>query len=61
MKSDIEIAQSCTLKKISDVANECLIPEDYIEPYGQYKAKINLEYYNKIKIGLMVNLFSNSN
>lgn len=49
MKSDIEIAQSCTLKKITDVANECLIPEDYIEPYGQYKAKINLEYYNKIK------------
>ncbi len=49
MKSDIEIAQSCKLRKIIDVAKECEIPLDFVEPYGHYKAKINLDYYEKIK------------
>jgi formate--tetrahydrofolate ligase len=47
--SDIEIAQSCKLRRITEVAKECDIPEEYVEPYGHYKAKIDLKYYDKIK------------
>ena len=46
MKSDIEIAQETKIKPISEIA-ECLgIPEEYMEMYGKYKAKIN---YNMLK------------
>ena len=40
MLSDIEIAQSCKMKKISDLAAEWGIGEDEIELYGKYKAKL---------------------
>ena len=46
MKSDIEIAQETEIRPIVEIA-ECLgIPEEYIELYGKYKAKIN---YNMLK------------
>ena len=41
IKSDIEIAQSCTMKPIGEVAAEAGIDESYIEYYGKYKAKID--------------------
>lgn len=41
MKSDIEIARSINLKKISDVANHYGIPEDSVYPYGKYIAKVS--------------------
>lgn len=40
MKSDIEIARSITMKKIAGIAAETGIPEDLIEPYGHYMAKV---------------------
>ena len=42
MKTDIEIAQSCKMKPISEIAAVCGIDEKYLEYYGRYKAKINL-------------------
>ncbi len=48
MKSDIEIAQAAKLEKISEIAAKLDIPEDSLEPFGHYKAKISLEYLNSI-------------
>lgn len=42
MKSDIEIAQSCELKEIGEIAKTANVDEKYIERYGKYKAKIDL-------------------
>ena len=41
MLSDIEIAQQCRMKNISEIAAALKIPEDLVEPYGRYKAKID--------------------
>ena len=43
MKTDIEIAQSCRMKHIRDVAELAGVDEDYLEYYGKYKAKIDLK------------------
>ena len=40
--SDIEIAQSCKMKPITEIAKSAGIDEKYIEQYGKYKAKIDL-------------------
>ncbi|MBO6106545.1 MAG: formate--tetrahydrofolate ligase, partial [Stomatobaculum sp.] len=40
-KSDIEIAQSVTPKKITEIAAKAGIDEKYLELYGNYKAKID--------------------
>ena len=40
--SDIEIAQSCKLEKITKIAKRAGIDENDIEQYGKYKAKIEL-------------------
>ena len=40
MKSDIEIARSIRMKRITEVAEETGIPEESIEPYGRYIAKV---------------------
>ena len=46
--SDIEIAQAATLKPIIQIAQERLhIPLEALEPYGHYKAKIDLTWLNK--------------
>jgi formate--tetrahydrofolate ligase len=44
VSSDIEIAQAATMDRIADVADRLGIPDDFIEPYGHYKAKVSLEY-----------------
>ena len=45
MLSDIEIAQRATMRPIIELARDRLgIPEDQLEPYGRYKAKISLAY-----------------
>ena len=49
MASDIEIAQQATMLRISEVASKLGVPDDAIEPYGRYKAKISLEYLNTLK------------
>ena len=40
--TDIEIAQACKLKPISEIANKIGLSVDDIEFYGKYKAKVNL-------------------
>ena len=42
MKTDIEIAQSVQMKPITEIAKVAKIPEDAIEQYGKYKAKIDI-------------------
>ena len=41
VKSDIEIAQSSEMLPIFEVAKRAGIPEDLMEPYGRYKAKLD--------------------
>lgn len=43
MKTDIEIAQETTLRRIDDIAKELGIDENHIEPYGHYIAKVSLD------------------
>ena len=40
--SDIEIAQSCRMRPIGEIAEKAGVDEKYVEPYGRYKAKIDL-------------------
>ena len=41
VKSDIEIAQSSEMLPIFEVAKRAGIPEDLLDPYGRYKAKLD--------------------
>lgn len=43
-KTDIEIAQECKMKKITEVAAAAGIDEKYVEQYGNYKAKIDYSF-----------------
>ena len=49
MKTDIEIAQECKLKKADEIAKMLNLSEDDYEVYGKYKAKIELSLLNKLK------------
>jgi len=49
MLSDIEIAQQVKMLKISELAKNFLgIPEDELEPFGHYKAKVSLPYLKSL-------------
>ena len=48
MKTDIQIAQEATLVPIGQIAKKMGIPEDKLEYYGPYKAKISLEFCNQV-------------
>ena len=45
--TDIEIAQQCKMKPISEIAKTAHVAEDYLEHYGKYKAKIDLSLLNE--------------
>ncbi len=47
--SDIEIAQACKMQPIGKIAAEAGIEDDYLEPYGKYKAKIDLSLLDNKK------------
>ena len=47
--TDIEIAENTELKNITEIAKEIDVPEDEIEVYGKYKAKISDKLYEKLK------------
>ena len=49
MKTDIEIAQECMMEPITKVAEKAGIPEEYLEQYGKYKAKLSDELWERIK------------
>ena len=44
--TDIEIAQMCKMKPITEIAEKLAISDEYIEQYGKYKAKVD---YNLLK------------
>ena len=53
--TDIEIAQSCEMKPISEIAKRAGVGDEYLEPYGKYKAKVDLSYLkSKDKEGKLV-------
>lgn len=49
--SDIEIARAkrAQMKGIFEIARTAGIDEEFVEPYGKYKAKISLSYLEKMK------------
>ena len=47
MKTDIEIAQECTMEPITAIAGKAGIPDEYLEQYGKYKAKIDYNFLKK--------------
>ena len=49
MKTDVEIAQEAVMQPITQIAKHLEIPEDDLELYGKYKAKISLNYWNTLK------------
>ncbi len=49
MKTDLQIAQECTMEPIEKIAQKAGISKEYIECYGKYKAKISSSYYDTIK------------
>ena len=40
-RTDIEIAQACRMKRISEIAESAGIDAEYLELYGNYKAKVD--------------------
>lgn len=46
-KSDIEIAQSCTMRPITEIAEVAGVDEKYLELYGKYKAKVDYQLLRK--------------
>jgi len=49
MRSDIEIAQNASMQKILEIGGRLGIPEDHLEPYGHYKAKLSLDFIESLK------------
>ncbi len=48
--TDIEIAQQAEMKVINTIADKLDIPDEYVENYGKYKAKIDYRYLqNELK------------
>ena len=47
--SDIEIAQSCTMKPITEIAQTAGVDEEYLELYGKYKAKVDYRLLRESK------------
>ncbi len=47
--SDIEIAQGCQMRPITEIARAAGIDGEYIEQYGKYKAKIDLKLLSDSK------------
>ena len=47
MASDIEIARAANIKPIADIAAKLGIPDESLEPYGRFKAKISMDWINQ--------------
>jgi formate--tetrahydrofolate ligase len=50
MKSDIEIAQAAKIRPIIEIAEKLGIPQDELELYGKYKAKIPLHFIDEERV-----------
>ena len=49
MKSDIEIARASSMKPIVEIASKIGIPQESVLNYGNYKAKISLDFINSLE------------
>ena len=49
MKSDIEIARASTMKPIIEVASKIGIPQESVLNYGNYKAKVSLDFIKSLE------------
>ena len=49
MLTDIEIAQSTQMKPIQEIAETAGVPEEYLECYGRYKAKVDYKLLNEVQ------------
>ena len=49
MMTDIEIAQSTQMKPIQEIAKTAGVPEEYLEYYGRYKAKVDYKLLNEVQ------------
>ena len=49
MRTDIEIAQACEKEKITQIAAKLEIPEEDLELYGNYKAKVDFRLLKKLE------------
>jgi formate--tetrahydrofolate ligase len=49
VKSDIEIARASTMKPIVEVASKISIPQESVLNYGNYKAKISLDFIKSLE------------
>ena len=49
MLTDIEIAQSTQMKPIQEIAETAGVPEEYLECYGRYKAKVDYKLLNGVQ------------
>ena len=50
MKTDIEIARSVKMRKITEIADSIGIPADEIEQYGHYMAKVPSSLIDEQKV-----------
>ena len=60
-KTDIEIAQECEARPITEIAAKAGIDDKYLEQYGKYKAKIDEkilsqsnEFVNKLSMHFFI-------
>ena len=51
-KTDIEIAQACQKKKITEIAKVAGVAEEYLEQYGNYKAKVDTKRPTVTAVGV---------
>ncbi|MBO9600928.1 MAG: formate--tetrahydrofolate ligase [Novosphingobium sp.] len=47
MASDIEIARAATMKPIAEIGAKLGIPDESLQPYGRFKAKISMDWINQ--------------
>jgi formate--tetrahydrofolate ligase len=49
VKSSLEIAQEAVLRPIMDIAREAGLEDDEVDPYGKYKAKVDLSAIERMR------------
>ncbi|MFN3450219.1 MAG: formate--tetrahydrofolate ligase, partial [Roseococcus sp.] len=49
MSIDLEIARAATLQPIREIAQRAGIPEEALEPYGKFKAKVALDFAARVR------------
>ncbi len=47
--SDIDISKKAKMKPITEIAKESGVPDEFLELYGKYKAKVDLNIFKRLK------------